>query len=343
MREYSPLNIDEWIVHELQPRACTSAEFIYDDMDSQSGRTLPIIYEPFDATRKSHWTDRGALYDYLFCTHGEGKRLLDFGPGDGWPSLIVAPFAAEVTGVDGSARRVQVCTENAARLGIDNASFVHVPPGRPLPFDNGTFDGVLAASSVEQTPDPCFTYQELYRVLKPGGRLRVHYEALGCYRGGQERDTWLWPIDDRRCRLILFDRHIDQECVTQYALTFKLPAEELCRTFGIQGRHALCYEAISVARLALLRPMLADARVCQTSHPSGATIAAWLHEIGFAQVLPTHDGIAAAGSLFDALLASARPRNLADVDACLRPVVQIVTQLAAPIELDPMLTAIKGE
>jgi SAM-dependent methyltransferase len=337
------MNIDEWIVQELQPRACTSAEFIYDDMDSQSGRTLPIIYEPFDATRKSHWMDRGALYDYLFSTHGEGKHLLDFGPGDGWPSLIVAPFAAEVIGVDGSARRVKVCTENAARLGIANASFVHVPPGSMLPFDDGTFDGVMAASSVEQTPDPRFTYQELYRVLKPGGRLRVHYEALGGYRGGQEHDTWLLPIDDRRCRLILFDRHIDQECVTQYALTFNLPAEKLCRAFGVPGRRELRFEAISVARLAQLRPALTDARVCQTHHPTGATIAAWLHEIGFAQVLPTHDGIAAAGKLFDALPDSARPRDLAGVDACLRPLVQIVTQLAAPIELDPMLTATKGD
>ena len=337
------MSIEDWIVRELQPRVCTSDAFIYDDMDSQSGRSLPVIYEPFDATRKSHWRDRGALYDYLFSTQGEGKRLLDFGPGDGWPSLIVAPFAGEVIGVDGSARRVQVCTENAARLGITNASFIHVQPGSRLPFEDGTFDGVMAASSVEQTPDPRFTYQELYRVLKPGGRLRVHYEALSDYRGEQEHDTWLWPMDEQHCRLILFDRHVDQECVTQYALTFNLPAAALYRAFGVQGRHELRYESVTLSQMAQLRSALADARVCQTSHPSGKTIAAWLREIGFTQVLPTHDGSTAAGMLFDVLSEPSRPHDLAGVDAVLHPVVQVVSQLAAPIELDPMITAIKGD
>jgi ubiquinone/menaquinone biosynthesis C-methylase UbiE len=337
------MNIDEWIMHELKPRACTSDQFIYDDMDSQSGRSLPVIYQPFDVARKSHWADRGALYDYLFSTRGEGKRLLDFGPGDGWPSLIVAPYAAQVVGVDGSARRVQVCAENAARLGITNASFVHVPPGQRLPFDDGTFDGVMAASSVEQTPDPHFTYQELYRVLKPGGRLRLHYEALGGYRGAQERDTWLWPIDEGRCRLILFDRHIDDESVIQYALTFNLPATDLCVAFGVPGRHELHYEAVTIPQMEALRSALADARMCETHHSSGRTIAAWLNEVGFAQVLPTHDGSSAAQKLFDALPAFTRPHDLAGVDACVRPLVQVVTQLSVPLEQDPMITAIKGD
>jgi SAM-dependent methyltransferase len=337
------MSIEDWIVRELKPRACTSDTFIYDDMDSQSGRSLPVIYEPFDATRKSHWRDRGALYDFLFSTRGEGKRLLDFGPGDGWPSLIVAPFAGEVIGVDGSARRVQVCTENAARLGIANASFIHVRPGCRLPFEDGTFDGVMAASSVEQTPDPRFTYRELHRVLKPGGRLRVSYEALNEYRGEQEHDLWLGAIDEQRCRLIVFDRRVDRECVTQYALLFNLSAVELCRAFGAPDGHALRYNQLTAERMASVRPALVDARVCETQHPSGKTVAAWLREIGFAQVLPTHDGITAAGKLFDALPVTLRPRDLAGVDAVLRPVVQVASQLAASIDLDPMITAIRGD
>ena len=52
-------------------------------------------------------------------------------------------------GVDGSQRRVQVCAENAQRMGIANARFIHVPPGEALPLDTGTFDAVTAASSIE--------------------------------------------------------------------------------------------------------------------------------------------------------------------------------------------------
>ena len=196
----------DWIEKHLHPRLCTSDELIYDDMDSQSVRRLPIIYEPFDAGKKTHWACRGAAFDFLFGTRGEGGRLLDFGPGDGWPSLIVAPFASEVVGVDGSRRRVEVCADNAARIGIANARFTCAAPGEPLPFDDNAFDGVMAASSVEQTADPRRTLAQLLRVLRPGGRLRISYESLGGYRGGGEQDTWLWPIDDHKCRLLLYDR-----------------------------------------------------------------------------------------------------------------------------------------
>ena len=66
------MNVFDWLQQELAPQPCTSAEFIYDDMDSQSGRSLPIIYRPFDAWQKGHWRDRGALFDYLFSSQGEG-------------------------------------------------------------------------------------------------------------------------------------------------------------------------------------------------------------------------------------------------------------------------------
>ncbi len=168
----------EWLEKELSPVTSTSEEFIYNDMESQSGRSLPEIYKTFDPNNIDHWADRGSILDFLSAVMGKGKKLLDFGPGDGWPSLPVARYADEVVGLDASSRRVQVCQENARKLGIKNAYFKYYAAGDLLPFPESTFDGVMAASSVEQTPDPKETLKEFYRVLRPGGRLRISYEAL---------------------------------------------------------------------------------------------------------------------------------------------------------------------
>ncbi len=202
------MDIFDWISRELAPRPMTTEALLYDHMDSQSGRSLPVIYQAFDPADRGHWRDRGAALDFVLSTQGEGGRVLDFGPGDGWPSLIIAPFVGEVVGVEGSHRRVDVCRENAARLGMANATFVYNEPGAPLPFDDGSFDAVVAASSVEQSPDPQATLAEFHRVLRPGGRVRLRYEALGRYRGGKEREAWLWAIDAATTRLMLYDRHI---------------------------------------------------------------------------------------------------------------------------------------
>lgn len=35
-------SVFEWIEWELQPRACDSVAFIYDEMESQSGRPCPL-------------------------------------------------------------------------------------------------------------------------------------------------------------------------------------------------------------------------------------------------------------------------------------------------------------
>lgn len=334
------MDVLEWIKKTLRPVSCTSDEFIYDDMDSQSGRSLPILYQPFDPSNGAHWNDRGHILDYLFSTEGEGKRLLDFGPGDGWPSLGVAPHAGQVVGVDGSLRRVQVCTENARRLGISNARFVHVVPGSSLPFEDATFDGVMAASSVEQTPDPKFTLRELFRVLRPGGRLRIHYEALSAYRGGKERELWIAALDDRTCRLILYDRHVDEECAEEYGLTLTMSRQELANLFRSEGR-SRTYEGITVELLERLRPCILDARTCSLVHPCGRTLASWLRDIGFREVLPSHSGGWFAGRLFEHLPEERRPDSLVAIDELLVPLVKIVVQMPAPLDIDPMITAVR--
>lgn len=334
------MNVLDWVERELTPTECNSEAFFYDEMESQSGYCLPIIYQPFDAGQKAHWRDRGSLFDFLCSTGGGGKRLLDFGPGDGWPSLIVAPFAADVVGVDGSRKRVEVCTANAARLGIANARFLYVEPGSPLPFEDGSFDGVMAASSVEQTPDPQATLRELYRVLRPGGRLRISYEALGRYRGGAEREAELHERDGDSCWLTLFDRHIEEEYARMVRLALAMDREQARQLFSGEAHHP-AFEDITVSALQRLGPSIVETRVCTLNHPSGRTLAAWMREIGFREVRPTHGGAWFAGRLFDRLPAENRPASLDGVDAVLRPLVEIVVQMAAPVDRDPMITAVK--
>jgi len=245
-----------------------------------------------------------------------------------------------VVGVDGSRRRVAVCAENAARLGIANAQFTYVVPGTRLPFDDNSFDGAMAASSIEQTPDPYATLQELYRVLRSGGRLRVDHESLGEYRDGREREAWLWPVDERSCRLMLYDRHIDREQVRQYRVMVAMSREELAGSLSAEGRD-LPFSALTTAALDKLRPAIVDARVCTTIHPSGKTLASWLREIGFSQVLPTHSGAQFARRLFDRYPEDRRPTDMQGVDAVLRSAVEVVVQMPAPWDIDPMITAVK--
>jgi len=334
------MDVFTWIEQQLTPRPCSSDRFIYDDMDSQSGQSLPIIYRDFDPSDRSHWIDRGSLFDFLYSVDGPGKQLLDFGPGDGWPSLIVAPFAAEVVGVDGSPKRVAVCTDNAKRLGIPNARFIHVPPGTSVPFDDGTFDGVMAASSVEQTPDPLATIRELIRVLRPSGRLRISYESLSQYRNGRERDLWLWGIDSQRSRLIVFNRDVEAGHVRQYGLTYSKPTGEVVRILSGEAG-PLSFSTLTVRRLEMLGPWLIDARVCDTTHPSGQQLAQWFRDVGVKEVKPTHSGSVAAGMLFDVLPKDEQPRDLEGVDRIVRPAVRVVSLLAAPLSIDPMITVVK--
>jgi SAM-dependent methyltransferase len=312
-------------------------------MESQSGYCLPVIYHPFDASRRGHWTDRGSLFDFLLATEGEGTSLLDFGPGDGWPSLIVAPFAREVTGVDGSAKRVEVCRQNARRLGIANASFVHVEPGQKLPFQDGGFDGAMAASSIEQTPDPRATLGELCRVLRPGGRLRMSYESLGAYRDCREREAQLERIDANSCRLTLYDRQIDRERARMVRLEVDRSLEEVTELVSRNGKPS--WDLVQEALLNTLRGCVRDAGLCILHHPSGATFLRWLRDAGFRRAEATCSGSGIAGELFDATPPQDRPVDMHGVDALIRPpigrAVRTPASVSNPHGFDAMITAVK--
>jgi len=123
------------------------------------------------------------------------RSLLDVGAGDGSYAIEAAALGALVTGVDVEPVMLGAAAERAAERQL-NVRFV---PGRveALPFEDATFDVVLAVTVLCFVQDPSIAFREMARVLRPGGRLVVG--ELGRYslwaasrrvRGWLDSRTW---------------------------------------------------------------------------------------------------------------------------------------------------------
>lgn len=169
-----PTEVERWLLGHLHIARLDSARGLYEVMPRQRGGQLPFVDVPYDPFSESHWAEAARIADYVAHAPEGARRVLDIGPGDGWPALPVAAARPDldVVGVDPSPLRVAVCTANAARLRLLNARFV-VGDGADLPFEDATFDLVTAASSIEEATDPEAVLAECARVLRPGGVLRA--------------------------------------------------------------------------------------------------------------------------------------------------------------------------
>jgi len=98
---------------------------------------------------------------------GPGTRLLDAGCGGGGASLLAARRGAKVAGVDAAGSLIDI-----AKKRLPDGDF-RVGDLQELPFDDDSFDAVVAASSLQYTQDRVATLRELKRVCDPGGRILV--------------------------------------------------------------------------------------------------------------------------------------------------------------------------
>lgn len=103
----------------------------------------------------------------------EGSRVLDVGCGAGLDALIAARRVGpngSVVGVDFSAEMLGAAQASAKLANAPNASFIQTD-AEGLPFEDGSFDIILANGIFNLNPLRERIVAEMRRVLKPGGRL----------------------------------------------------------------------------------------------------------------------------------------------------------------------------
>ena len=99
----------------------------------------------------------------------KGKSVLDIAVGTGWTSEQLVRAGAEVTAIDLTPRAVEL-TKKRLEINHLQAKSVQVADAQNLPFTNDTFDFVLAFGCLMHMPNTQKAIDEIYRVLKTGGK-----------------------------------------------------------------------------------------------------------------------------------------------------------------------------
>ena len=104
-----------------------------------------------------------------------GEDVLDLGSGAGTDSLVAAQMVGDqgnVTGIDMTPEMIAKARASAEELAVGNVEFVESEAER-LPFADARFDVVISNGVIDLIPDKDAVFAELFRVLRPGGRLQL--------------------------------------------------------------------------------------------------------------------------------------------------------------------------
>jgi SAM-dependent methyltransferase len=151
----------------------------------------PNAYSPWRASELGAITEQLERQLILELVGDDpGRRMLDIGCGDGEFALELKRRGAAVVGIDASAEMIDAARARAARESADVRFEVAV--AERLPFADGQFDLVTAITILCFVADAAPVFQEIARVMRPGGRLVIgELGKWSTWAAGRRVRAWL--------------------------------------------------------------------------------------------------------------------------------------------------------
>ncbi len=103
-----------------------------------------------------------------------GSAVLDYGCGAGFDLYVASRLAGEhgrLCGMDLTEEMAGKARENLAAAGVGNFEIKTVDADA-IPYDDRSFDVVISNGVINLSPCKQTVFKEIYRVLKPGGKLQ---------------------------------------------------------------------------------------------------------------------------------------------------------------------------
>ena len=120
--------------------------------------------------------DKGWLETKLILNAGIRSGLaLEVGPGPGYLGLewLKGTEGTTLKGLDISPNMIKIAERNAREYGLEDRVEYVESDARDMPFEDNTFDSVFTNGSLHEWAQPEDILNEIYRVLKPGGKYSI--------------------------------------------------------------------------------------------------------------------------------------------------------------------------
>jgi ubiquinone/menaquinone biosynthesis C-methylase UbiE len=104
----------------------------------------------------------------------KGKQVLEIGVGAGADFLNWCQHAKHATGIDLTEAAIRLTDERLCLNGIPAERYtLQTSDAENLPFEANSFDILYSWGVLHHTPDTYRAFQEAFRVLRPGGTMKV--------------------------------------------------------------------------------------------------------------------------------------------------------------------------
>jgi len=158
---------------------------------------MSLEYRPEDLSAIPDGADLGlgCGVPTAFADLKEGYTVLDLGSGAGIDVFVAARhvgLTGKVIGVDMTEAMIEKARMNAKKINSPNVEF-RLGEIEALPVENDSVDRVISNCVINLVPNKAKAFQEIYRVLKSGGKFTVSDIVVdGAISSEERNNAALW-------------------------------------------------------------------------------------------------------------------------------------------------------